>query len=66
MVMCLNSTVKKGIKSKSFVHRSKIIADERERIPVVVDNSNEILAIGCLYVHERFKDLIMITDNGDE
>ncbi len=58
---------KKGHKkvSRLFIDQ-KIIADERERIPVVVNNSNEIIAIGCLYVHERFKDLIMITDNGDE
>ena len=48
------------IKSESFIHRSKIPAIEREQMPIVLTYLNEIVAIGELYVHEQFKDLITI------
>ncbi len=51
--------------SRLFID-NKIVADEREHIPLIINNSNEIIAIGCLYVQENFKDLIMISNNGDE
>lgn len=45
--------------SRLFID-NKIPANEREQIPIILNYSNEIVAIGCLYVHEQFRDLITI------
>ena len=45
--------------SRLFIDQ-KIPAIEREQMPIVLTYLNEIVAIGELYVHEQFKDLITI------
>ena len=45
--------------SRLFIDQ-KIPAIEREQMPIVLTHLNEIVAIGELYVHEQFKDLITI------
>lgn len=51
--------------SRLFIDQ-KIPAIEREQMPIVLTYLNEIVAIGELYVHEQFKDLITIKNDGDE
>lgn len=44
----------------------KIITDERNRIPIIINNQNEIVAIGTLFIKESYKQIIKIKNMGDE
>ncbi len=59
--------VKKVIKkvSRLFIDK-KVTLAERQRIPLIINQENAVLAIGDLYVKENFKEFILISNNGDE
>ncbi|RQN32875.1 tRNA(Ile)-lysidine synthetase, partial [Paraburkholderia tropica] len=51
--------------SRLFIDK-KVTLAERQRIPLIINQENAVLAIGDLYVKENFKELILISNNGDE
>ena len=51
--------------SRLFIDK-KVTLAERQRIPLIINQENAVLAIGDLYVKENFKEFILISNNGDE
>ncbi|MBF7020753.1 tRNA lysidine(34) synthetase TilS [Staphylococcus sp. 18_1_E_LY] len=44
----------------------KIIANEREQLPIIINNQNEIIAVGTLFIKESYKQAMKIKNTGDE
>jgi tRNA(Ile)-lysidine synthase len=44
----------------------KVRADERNQLPVIINNQNEIIAVGTLFIKESYKQAMKIKNMGDE
>ncbi|UQW81303.1 tRNA lysidine(34) synthetase TilS [Staphylococcus edaphicus] len=59
-----------GVKGHKKISRLlidyKIVHSERDQLPVIVNVKNEIIAVGTLYLQNKYNQLIFIRDMGEE
>lgn len=55
-----------GIKVSRLFIDEKIIQRQREEMPVIVTADEEIIAVGTLFLKQKYNELISISNMGEE